>query len=120
MGAMTLSAACKSLLLDNFVGSDPACRLEGICDKLHCDCAVCVPGGLRRARLCGRQQVWHVALRPRHFPDLRGRQHSAAAAGLPHAKPLRLLNPAPADPGSGICGAMNEVVRLPEAVLRLV
>lgn len=33
--------------------------------------------------------------------------------------PFRLLNPAPVGPGTGICDAMKESVRLPEAVLRL-
>jgi hypothetical protein len=48
------------------------CRAEVVHNIIYGGRIEQVPGGMRRARLCGREPPWRAALRPRHLPNVRG------------------------------------------------
>lgn len=56
-------------------------RAEGVHHHVHSQGAEHLQGELRRPWLRGSQQAGRPSQRPRHLPDLRRRQHGAAAAG---------------------------------------
>lgn len=60
---MPVGALNVSEILSMHLKVCKSCRLEGICDKLHSDSAVCVPRVLRWSWVCCGESFWHVAVR---------------------------------------------------------